>query len=127
MSSTRTRLSLRARCLAIVSTCLATFGGKVTLRRTCLARACFVRARFAIAIVAPVYTIVVHIAECRTHPFAESAKRVLSTRPRSRNGGETWGTRLKEKGHAGKNNCRWRLTMVIRDFFAWFELSGKRE
>src|SRR2546428_3656486 len=76
MSSTRTRLSLRARCFAMASTCLATFGGKVTLRRTCLARGCFVRARFAIAIVAPVYTIVVHIAECRTHPFAKSAKRV---------------------------------------------------
>ena len=38
ISSTRTRFSLSARCLAIVSTCFAILGGSVTLRRTCLER-----------------------------------------------------------------------------------------
>src|SRR5580700_12180314 len=56
MSSTRTRLSLRERCFAMVSTCLAIFGGRVMLRRTWLARD-----RFGFGIVAPLYTILVHI------------------------------------------------------------------
>src|ERR1700733_14722745 len=58
MSSTKTRLSLRARCFARVSTCFAILARRVTLRRTCLAEADFVRVRFASGM-APCYTILV--------------------------------------------------------------------
>ncbi len=59
MSSTRTRLSLRSRCLARISTCFAILGGRVTLRRICFATGCLL-ARFGIGIVAPFYTSLVH-------------------------------------------------------------------
>src|SRR5271165_461184 len=58
MSSTRTRLSLRRRCFDMVSTCFAISRGRVTLRRTC-----FAAARFAVAILSSIYTIVVQFED----------------------------------------------------------------
>jgi hypothetical protein len=68
MSSTSMRLSLRSRCRAKTSTCRAILAGKVTLRRTCFARADFACARFAVATVTPVCTTMVHFAPRKARP-----------------------------------------------------------
>src|SRR5580704_1648505 len=76
ISSTSTRLSLRARCLARFSTCLAILVGKVTLRRTWVGRAAFARDRLASGIVAPVYTIVVYSLPVRCSHVSQRRREI---------------------------------------------------
>jgi hypothetical protein len=89
ISSTKTRLSLRARSFAMVSTCLAILGGRLKLRRTCFVRADFARDCFANAMVAPVYTTLVQA----TPTTKETLNGQGSWHPTLRKVREGWGTR----------------------------------
>src|ERR1039458_2206191 len=100
MSSTRTRLSLRRRCFDMVSTCFAISRGRVTLRRPC-----FAAARFAVAILSSIYTILVqHENHMPTLLYSELQQQCRRLKPAPFRKGADRGAEAPHYPYSGSRN-----------------------
>src|ERR1035441_9680730 len=100
MRSTRTRLSLRRRCFDMVSTCFAISRGRVTLRRTC-----FAAARFAVAILSSIYTILVqHENHMPTLLYSELQQQCRRLKPAPFRKGADRGAEAPHYPYSGSRN-----------------------